>query len=290
MERQLWKMIVLVLNALDKPRTATAFAFSDAWIIAVWFWAVIHDRPVAWACVRSHWPLDLRKRRLPTPSTMSRRLASASVQALLQQLEQRIIAPRADHLFWMIDGKPLPISGCSKDPHARYGRAANCHARGYKLHAIVAGNGAIAAWRIAPMNTDERTMARRMLRTTTLHGYLIADGNYDSNPLHECCPENLQLVTPRRHAGRRGLGHHRHHPQRLRSIALTEDALCHFGQNLLHQRDQIERTFANLTNWGGGLNGLPAWVRTIPRVRRWVQAKLVLTACKRRLKTTTYVA
>jgi hypothetical protein len=212
------------------------------------------------------------------------------VQLLLQSLETRVIAPCGDGLFWMIDGKPLPISGCSKDPHARYGRAAGCHARGYKLHAIIAGNGAIAAWRIAPMNTDERVMARRMLRTTSLVGYLVADGNYDSNRLHERCGDNLQLVTPRRHGGRRGLGRHRHSASRLRSVALTENPACEFGQDLLHRRDQIERAFANLTNWGGGLNGLPAWVRTYPRVRRWVQAKLVLTALKRQLNTTTYVA
>jgi hypothetical protein len=37
----------------------------------------------------------------------------------------------------------------------------------------------------------------------------------------------------------------------------------------------------NVTNWGGGLSGLPSWVRTHRRVRRWVQAKLVLTRRRR---------
>lgn len=290
MERQLWKMIVGIVTSLDKPRHAMSFDYADEWIVAVWYWAVIHDRPVSWACVKGHWPLDLRKRRLPTPSTMSRRLKSTRVQALLRCLEQRVLAPRQGGLFWMIDGKPLPISGCSKDPHARYGRSAGCHARGYKIHAIVAGNGDVAAWRLAPMNTDERVMARRMLRSTTLHGYLLADSNYDSNPLHEICHDDLQLVTPRRNAGRRGLGHHRHSSHRLRSVALTENPHCHFGRALIDARDQIERVFAQLTNWGGGLNGLPAWVRTYPRVHRWVQAKFVLTALKRRTPSITYVA
>ena len=46
-------------------------------------------------------------------------------------------------------------------------------------------------------------------------------------------------------------------------------------------RLDCERQFGNLVNWGGGLTCLPAWVRTHRRVRRWVQAKLVLAALKR---------
>jgi hypothetical protein len=49
---------------------------------------------------------------------------------------------------------------------------------------------------------------------------------------------------------------------------------------LLKGRAEIERQFGNLTNWGGGLSGLPSWVRTHRRVRRWLQAKLVLAALK----------
>lgn len=290
MERQLWKMIVEILRILDNPGAPKGCRYSDAWIVAVWYWSVIHDRPVSWAVKKINWPLDLRKRPLPSNSRMSVRMRSESVQALLHALEQRVIAPREPGMYWIVDGKPMPVSGCSKDPQARYGRAAGCHARGYKLHAIVEGKGSIAAWRIAPMNVDERVMAQDMIRTTPLQGYLLADGNYDSNPLHDACGDNLQMVTPRRNGGRRGLGRHRHSPNRLRSITLTEDPWCDFGRNLLKQRCRIEQTFAHLTNWGGGLNGLPAWVRTPRRVQRWVQAKLVLTALKRCIPTTTYVA
>lgn len=50
------------------------------------------------------------------------------------------------------------------------------------------------------MNKDERVMSKRMVRDAEIQGYLLADGNYDSNPLHEVCSEHgeLQLITPLR--------------------------------------------------------------------------------------------
>ncbi len=173
MERQLWKMIVEILGTIDNPGAARGCTYRDEWIVAVWYWSVVHDRPVSWAVKKINWPLDLRKRSLPSNSRMSVRMRTASVQALLHAVEQRVIAPREPGMYWIVDGKPLPVSGCSKDPQARYGRAAGCHARGYKLHAIVEGKGTIAAWRTAPMNVDERVMAHDMIRTTPLQGYLL---------------------------------------------------------------------------------------------------------------------
>jgi len=232
MEHQLWKAIVVILTGLDKRRKSTAFDFSDEDIVKVYYWSVIHDRPTCWACSSKHWPIYLRKRSLPSPTTMSRRLRSPSVVALLNALESRVVAPKQPGLFWTIDGKPLTIGGCSKDRQAGYGRAAGCKAKGYKIHAIVGPSGSIASWRLAPMNKDERVMAARMLRTAPIQGYVVADRK---------------------------------------------------------DRNEIERRFGQLTNWGGGLSCLPAWVRTHRRVRRWVQAKLVLTALKRSNLTRTYV-
>src|SRR5205085_672131 len=100
------------------PRSTPAFDFSDEDIVKVFYWAVIHDRPVSWAVQPGHWPIHLRKRRPPSNTTMSRRLRTPAVRALLNALEQRVIAPQKPGLFWMIDGKPLTISGCSKDKQA----------------------------------------------------------------------------------------------------------------------------------------------------------------------------
>jgi hypothetical protein len=286
-EHQLWLAIVEILTTLDLKVKPTAFDFSDRDIVQIYYWAIIHDRPTSWACQRRNWPSARRRRRLPVPSTMSRRLRSAPVKALLDALERRVVAPKEPGLFWRIDGKPLVIGGCSKDRQAGYGRAAKSKAKGYKIHAILGADASIACWRLAPMNKDERTMAARMLRTAPIQGYVVADGNYDANPIHDVCDArgDLQLVTPRRQGPNqqgpaKGTGHRKQAAGRLRSIALTSSPFPQFAEGLLHDRADIGRRFGNWTNWGGGLTCLPAWVRTYRRVHRWVQAKLVLTGLK----------
>jgi hypothetical protein len=283
MERQLWKAIVVVLGRLDKGRRFARRKFTDVRIVEVYSWAVIHDRPTGWSCRRAHWPIDLQKRPLPSAATMSRRLRSPSVGALLEALDRCVLAPREGELFWMIDGKPLAIGGCSKDRQAGYGRAAGGKAKGYKIHALAGSSGGLAAWLLAPMNKDERTMAKRLVRRAWAQGYVVGDANYDSNPLHDVCVSlgELQLVTPRRYGKGKGIGHRRHSQGRHRSISLLENPTPHFGEQLLRDRAQVERQFGHWCNWGGSLTCLPAWVRTHQRVRRWVQIKLVLATLKR---------
>jgi hypothetical protein len=292
MEHQLWKAIIAVLATLDKPPKPAAFDYSDEDIVKVYYWSVIHDRGIEWACCKQNWPIHRRRFPLPSPATMSRRLRSPAVVALLNALEERVVAPKEPSLFWTIDGKPLPIGGCSQDRQAGYGRAANCMAKGYKIHAIVSSDGAIAAWRLAPMNKDERVMAQRLLKTASIQGYVAADSNYDSNKLHEICVarNQLQLVTRRRYGPGHGTGHRKQSPGRLRSTQLTENPDPAFANQLLKDRDQIERRFGHLTNWGGGLTCLPPWVRTHRRVHRWVQTKLVFTAIRRSTGIRTYAA
>lgn len=291
MEHQLWKEIVAVLNRIGKHTRRSREKYSDADIVKTWFWSVLHDRSTQWACIQENWPIHARRCRRPSQSRMSRRLRTTRVRQLLEQLEREVLAPRSRGLVWMIDGKPLAISGCSKDRQAGYGRAAGGKAKGYKIHALISADGKVAAWRVAPMNKDERVMARRLLLAADIQGYVLADSNYDSNKLHEVCMTlgNRQLLTPRRYGSDRGHGHRPQTAMRMRSKELLENPVARFGQQLFAQRAAIERFYGCLTNWGGGLTHLPAWVRTHCRVHRWVQAKLILNALKQRSHSTTYV-
>ena len=290
MEHQLWKAILATLRLIGKRVKPARETYSDEEVVKVWFWAVLHDRPVSWACDLDNYPTCESGWKKPSGSRMSRRLRSPEVRELLQQIEQQVLTVESVSLLWAIDGKPLPIGGCSKDRQAGYGRAAGCKAKGYKLHALISPAGSVADWRIAPMNKDERVMAQRMLRKARIQGYVLADSNYDSNKLHDVCWQrgNLQLVSPRRYGPQHGHGHRPQSPGRLRSKHLLENPRATFGLTLFQQRVYIERFFASLTNCGGGLTYLPPWIRTHRRVRQWVQAKLIFHGLKRHPPKTTY--
>jgi hypothetical protein len=292
MEHQLWPQLRQLIRQLARPKT-TRYDYSDALIAEVYYWAALHDRPAAWACDPANWPIHQRRRPLPDPSTLSRRLRSPAVVALLQAIDHAALGPVGDPpLVHMMDGKPLPIGGCSQDRQAGYGRAAGCKAKGYKLHALVGGDGSVPAWRIAPMNKDERVMARRLLRQAEVQGYVLADGNYDDNNIHKVCDArgNLQLLAPRRYGNDKGLGHRKQSAGRLRCIERLTDPVSEFGRELHAGRGAVERYFGNLTSFAGGLTHLPPWVRGHRRVRRWVQAKLVINRLRIQLRETTYVA
>lgn len=281
MERQLLKWIVAVAKEAVEGRARGTY--SDVDVVRTYYWSVLHNRPQGWACDPRNWPIWDRRQPLPSESTLSRRLRAPRVLRLLNAVEAKLARPTESSMVWIIDGKSLVIGGASTDRQAGYGRAAASKGKGYKLHAVVNRNREITAWRVAPMNVDERVMARRILRDADVQGYVLADSNYDDNKLHDVCLRrgNLQLLTPRRYRKSKGVGHHRHSPARLQCIEML-GTLTGFAKQLLEERDEIERYFGNLTSFGNGLTHLPPWVRTHRRVRRWVQAKITIHALRRR--------
>jgi hypothetical protein len=180
-------------------------------------------------------------------------------------------------LIRILDGKPLEVSNVSKDRDAGYGRSAGGMHKGYKLHAIWSAGPIPLAWGLAPMNVSEKVMAAALIPTLPGEGYLLADSEFDSNALYDTAHEaGHQLVTPKRQK-KKGLGHRRQSPYRLRSIELMQSE---FGKGLFKWRRQIERDFGSLVSFGGGLICLPAWVRTFHRVRDWLHAKLLINAVR----------
>ena len=284
MERERWLQLYALAQALSRSWTH-GHRFSTAWIVAVYFWAVLHDRPVSWACCRAHWPAEQAVGALPSQATMSRRLRSAPVQLLLQRMEDALAqanareehsAPPPAETVTIIDAKPLPIGGYSKDRDARWGRSCGGCARGYKFYALWGAAPLPVAWEIQAMNVSEKRVAAQLLARAPGRGWLLGDAQYDSNQLYDqAFAQGYRLLAPRRKRG--GLGHHYQSPHRLAAIAELEGG----GWRRFHQqRTQIERHFGHWTSFGGGLAGLPSWVRTLGRVRRWVQAKLLINAVR----------
>ena len=293
MEDELWREAYRVVCEEGKRQTPHPGTTYPDWVIVlVLLWAAIHDRPVSWACEVRHWAgagRGRRPRRLPSASTMSRRLRTVGVLGLLQRVLARLGGLVPPALVRRVDGKPLPVGGFSKDRDARWGRAVDHKARGYKLF-LVWGAGVVPdAWKLGPMNEAEQAAARDLVPRLPTGGYLLGDGLYDSNPLHGVCDAHgVQLVAPRKQPGA-GLAHCDHEPGRLRSIALLETAApgdlpaaapAPFARALYDRRGDIERDLGGWCSFAGGLQPLPSWVRTPHRVAYWSAAKLVINGLR----------
>lgn len=277
MERELWQALYEFVS--HSHVRGKGWLFSTSTIVMVYLWAAVHDRPMYWAVDKRNWPDDLRPAVLPSQSNFSRRMRRPDVVQLMTEIENQFLAMvGADQrLIRIIDGKPLDVSNVSKDRDAGYGRAAGGKHKGYKLYAVHAGAPMPLAWGLAPMNVSEKTMAAELIPTLLGEGYLLGDGEYDTNNLHDAAHQaGHQLLAPKRGKSK-GLGHHRHSPYRLRSIELLKTP---FGQKLFNHRKQIEREFGTLVGFGGGLACLPAWVRGLRRVRNWVHAKLLVNGAR----------
>lgn len=277
MERELWLLLYDIATRLDKRWGR--WRYSRAEIVMVYFWCVLHDRPMSWGVDPANWPDDLRPLNLPPQPTLSRRMRRPETLQLLVDIEQSWLAlvGTSRWLIRVIDGKPLAVSGVSKDADARYGRGAGGMQKGYKFFAVWASGPLPLAWALAPMSYSERTMARRLIPTLPGSGYLLGDSEYDCNELYELAAAADHQLLARKRQKHRGLGHRRQSPYRLRSLELLKDA---FGKTLYRFRRQIERDFGNLVSFGGGLASLPAWVRRFPRVRNWLHAKLLINAAR----------
>lgn len=276
MERELWPILSDSITKLDPLYDSRKFEHSVGRIVRVYLWAVLHDRPVYWACRRRNWAGVRPPVALPNQSTMSRRLRQEQTLRMLHQIARVIQDPSLwQCLCCYLDGKPLPVSRHSADAQASFGRGAGGQDRGYKLHAIYGDSNYPVAWSLRPLNETEHQSAKPLVESMD-QGYLLADASYDVNHLYEQAGrKGICLLTPRRYPKARGTGHHAHSVYRLDAVdRLRAPSL--FARTLLQQRRRIETRFAHLTNFGGGLTCLPPWVRGLHRVTLWVAGKILI--------------
>lgn len=279
MDGKLWKQLYRIVVQLSDSSRGRYQQFSDREVVIWFLWAVVNDRPMCWTCCLKNVPAEMKGRRCPSTPTMSRRLRTPGVLELLKHIERFLTRPLKHCLCKYIDAKPLPVGHCSKDPDARFGHAG----KGYRLYVITDRNSVIYDWYIRPNNVSEVKMAEQLIPSLQGAGYLVGDGEYDANQLYDLAYQrDHQLIAPRAKPGT-GFGHRKNSPARFRSCAILEKEPWidnGFGKGLADARSQIERFFGNLTAFAGGLAPLPAWVRTLPRVQRWVRAKLIINAIR----------
>jgi IS5 family transposase len=283
MERELFALFLKCVEAMaGARRRPPRCQYSDRDIVVTLLWAVLHDRPMDWACRRRHWPRHDRTRPLPSGSTMCRRLRSASVLDLLLRVIASLnpLDECNDKNELILDAKALAVAHHSADPDARFGRGVGALAKGYKLHLIADSSGKIVAFAVRPLNVSEQHVAGHLLQSLPGDSprRLLADGNYDCNRLYDLATEkNLQLIAARRYKNARGIGHRKHSPHRLEALRLMQA-----DPTILAPRRRIEGTFGTLGNVIGGLTPLPNHVRRLPRVERWLIAKLIIYSLHRK--------
>ena len=159
MERELWKLIVAALKRLPPTRPRSA-VYTNRQVLAVMLWAVLHDRPISWACARANWPTQAWRRALPDQSTMSRRMRRASLREELSSLLQHVQASLPDGRLVFTDGKAFELSDRTSDRDAATGRGAGHMAKGFRLHVVTDDQGRVFGWDVTPMNKAEMQVTR----------------------------------------------------------------------------------------------------------------------------------
>lgn len=280
MERELFVLLMDTLRSIDgATRRPPKGTYTNAHVLAVLFWASVHDRPISWAVRRENWPWHDRTRPLPSSATMSRRLRDPEIQSMIFCVIVALHVAGDGQRTLALDGRGLRVASHSADPEAEWGRAAGGLCKGYRLHEIVDLCGNCRAFRVTSMRVGEQTVARELIAGLEVGeaDELLADANYDASVLYDLAAgRGVRLIADRRRKNAKGLGHRRHSPHRLAAIELQQRE-----PGVLDRRRMIESCFGTRGNITGGLGPLPNHVRRLGRVQLWVGAKLAIDAAHR---------
>lgn len=287
MDQKLWGVLkpILLRVARSTPRLPRS-CYSDYLILRLYFWAVLHDRPMSWAIEPTHYNCIFRPRQWPSVSQLNRRIASGRFTQMLKRVHELF---RGDALAKMytayLDGKALLLSPVTTDQEATAGRIPGGFAKGYKLHALVDQSLQIPVFCVLPLNCHEQTAAHALLDQLQQlpRTLLLADTNYDSDKLYtQVHDKGGRLLTPLR--GRAT------HPTTLSQMGSTRKQMIQFWNrrpaqmNRIYQkRKTIERVFSRLACTPGLLGHLPTFIRGLKRVERWVRAKICLYHARLRI-------
>lgn len=95
MDRQRWILLrPLIRRAVRLAGRSRRVALGDELILTMYLWAVAHDRPMCWACDKSHYHEPFRPRRLPPVSQFCRRVKTELFPRQLQALHDLLSRDR----------------------------------------------------------------------------------------------------------------------------------------------------------------------------------------------------
>ena len=108
---RMWKMIYREIVRMNRtlPKAGRRCQFNDTLIVAMYYWSVIHDRPMCWAADRANYHGPFRPRRLPSRSQFCRRIASPRCEALLNAVERELAQRSEGSGVSLMDGRALPV-------------------------------------------------------------------------------------------------------------------------------------------------------------------------------------
>jgi hypothetical protein len=209
MDGELWMALYSWVRLVDNSHSQDPRKLvSDAAVMATYFWSVLHDRPVCWACDERNWqgvPPASRPAHIPSQPTMSRRLQhDPGVRRFRTELAEAIggaFCLATMLMSGLIDGKALPIPRHSTDPDADFGRGTGAVERGYKLHTLWHDGSPLPIWDVRPMSVAEVVVARQLIAQLPDGGggYVLGDSWFDANGLYDRChAKGRQLLA--RHA------------------------------------------------------------------------------------------
>jgi hypothetical protein len=278
-----------VLVKRSRPRMGRPREYATQEILKVWVFAAWTDLPIS----QAHWQL----RQTPTSwwlrtcgmfapalasvSTLTRRARSGDFRWLIRYVLRRLRRPLSLHPtpHVVIDGTLMLTGAYSRDAESRW----TCHGgkwfRGYALHTICDRNGTLWAWHVTSANVQELKAARRLVRQLAAAGgegiaLVIGDTGYDSEPLHQLVGHRLQaqLLAP---VNLRGAKTDDWRQRQLGRAAADRLLQTVQGIRWLDERSVVERW----NSWFKGtsrIGMLPYHVRTLRRVRLWINLKLMV--------------
>lgn len=283
MDRNDWMLLVRLtrLVALAAPARARSVTYPDRLVLRLFLWLTMRGLPLCRVVDRAVYPPFFRPRALPSVSQFCKRLAEPRFDGLLRDLAARAAGPIGDALLLCIDGKALPVTENTRVEDATTGHGGGKFCKGYRLHAMADARGRIVDYRVTPMHEQEKNMAFEMLAHAPAGAVILADGNYDSSRLYDAAAaRGATLFTPLK-----GFGTSPCVMKRMSRARVAANRMWtrhpRLSKKVYSLRGTIERAFANLSNFAGGLQALPPWVRGLARVRRWVAAKLIIYHVRR---------